>query len=82
MKQTDLREKQSWRTRHVFRFLPTSDDRQEGAQQCVRGATMHAVCNNALRQAEASAIIRTADDIHERHLQEEDMVWLRLQFGH
>ena len=22
---------------------------QEGAQQCVRGATMHKVCNNALR---------------------------------
>ncbi len=38
--------------------------------------------NNALRQAEAYAIIRAADDIHEDYLQEEDMVWQRLRFGY
>ena len=44
--------------------------------------------NNALRQAEAYAIIRAADDMHENYLQahedylqEEDMVWQMLRFG-
>ena len=37
--------------------------------------------HNALRQAEAYAIIRAADDIYEDYLQEEVMVWQMLRFG-